>query len=75
MYEITLKHGLTRQLTLEVTPGTTIRQLLSNANNKAVLGFPEAVSAVIDGTTIALDEQVSDGDVIVLEKQAASKAA
>lgn len=73
--EITLKFGLTKQITRSVSEGTTLRTLLSDASNKAILGYPENVSAVVDGNTIDLDEEVQDGDTIVLEKQAASKAA
>lgn len=75
MIEVTLKFGMTRQITVDVQDGTTIRTIVSNPNNKAVLGYPENVSAVIDGNTVDFDDTVSDGDVIVLEKQAASKAA
>jgi len=75
MIEVTLRFGLTKSLTVDVQPGTTIRQLLSNAGHKAVLGYPENVSAVVDGQTLSPDDAVSDGDVIVLEKQAAAKAA
>jgi hypothetical protein len=33
------------------------------------------VSAVIDGNTANLDDTLCDGDVVLLEKQAAAKAA
>lgn len=75
MIEVTIKFGLTRQITVDVPEGTTIRELTANPNNKAVLGYPENVSAVVDGVTVSADDEVSDGDTIVLEKQAASKAA
>jgi hypothetical protein len=73
--EITLKFGLTKQVTREVAEGTTLRQILADPSNKAVLGYPENVSGLVDGVTLGLDNVLSDGDVIVLEKQAASKAA
>lgn len=73
--EVTIKYGLTNQITVEASEGTTIRQLITNANNRAVLRYPENVVAVIDGETKDLNDTVCDGDVIVLEKQAASKAA
>lgn len=75
MIEVTLKYGLTRQLTVDVAQGTTIAQLASNANYRASLGFPENVSATIDGNTVDMGETVADGDVILFEKQAAAKAA
>ena len=75
MIEVTLKYGLTRQLTVDVADGTTIAQLAGNANYRASLGFPENVSATINGDTIDMNETVADGDVILFEKQAAAKAA
>lgn len=74
MIEVTLRFGLTKMLTVEVPEGTTVGTLLSNPNYKASLGYGENVNAVIDGTTVSSADTVSDGDTIVLEKQAASKA-
>jgi len=71
---VTLKYGLTKQVTREVSEGTALRQMLQDATNKAVLGYPENVSGVVDGVTIGHDDELSDGDVVILEKQAASKA-
>ena len=71
---ITLRYGLTKSMTIDVNEGSSLRSILANANNRAVLGYPENVSAVIDGQTISIDELVNDGDVIQLEKQAAAKA-
>jgi len=75
MSEVTLKYGLTKQITIEVPEGTTVREVLSNPNNRAVLGYPENVTAINDGATMSPDDYVSDGDTIILEKQAAAKAA
>ena len=74
MNEVTLKYGLTKQLTIEVPEGTTLASILRNPNYKAVLGYPENISAVVDGVTLDMNDVVSNGDTIVLEKQAASKA-
>jgi len=74
MISITLKFGLTKQVTREVPEGTSLRQVLADATNKAVLGYPENVSGVVDGVTIGMDDELTDGDTVVLEKQAASKA-
>ncbi len=74
MISIVLRYGLTKRLETEVAEGTTVRQVLQNSNNRAVLGYPENVSAVVDGNTLSLDDQLSDGDEIILEKQATSKA-
>ena len=75
MITVTLKYGLTKEITTEVSEDSTIAQIIGNANNKAVLGLPETVKAVIDGQTVDLNEKLSDGDVVVLERQAAEKAA
>lgn len=75
MIQITINYGLTKSLTTEVNDGTTVRQILTNPTHKAALGYPENVSALCDGVTLGLDDTVSDGDTIVLEKQAAAKAA
>lgn len=75
MISVTLKYGLTREVRTEVEDGTTIRTVLSNTGYRATLGLPEKVSAVIDGTTVGLDETLADGDVVVFERQAAEKAA
>lgn len=74
MISVTLKFGLTKQVTREVAEGTTLRTVLADATNKAVLGYPESVSGVVDGVTMNLDDELSDGDTVVLEKQAAAKA-
>lgn len=71
---VILRYGLTNRIEVDVPPGTTIRQLLQNASYRSVLKLPENVSAVIDGMTVSLDDTVSEGDTVVFEKQAASKA-
>lgn len=75
MIEVTLKYGLTREITREVENGITIGELLADPNNRAVLGYGENVVAVIDGQTVSRTDGVVDGDTIVIEQQAASKAA
>lgn len=73
--EITIKYGLTKQVTRTVPEGTTVNDVLRDASNKAILGFPESVSAVVDGVTLGGHDSLNDGDTVVLEKQAAAKAA
>jgi hypothetical protein len=73
--EVTLKYGLTKQITIEISSNTTLGDILRNPNNKAVLGYPESVTGVVDGVTLGQNDYPADGDVIVLEKQAAAKAA
>jgi hypothetical protein len=74
MISITIKYGLRSEFSTEVEDGTTVRQIVQNPNIRAVLRYPENVSAVIDGQTVSLDDRLSDGDIIVLEQQAAAKA-
>lgn len=74
MIEITIRYGLTKSLTIEVAEGTTIGQIKSNHNYRAVLGLPENCTATVDGAALADHATVDDGDVILFEKQAASKA-
>ncbi len=75
MISITVKYGLTRELTTEVAEGTTFRSIIADPTIKAVLKHPENVSAIINGDRQDLDAEVAEGDVIVLEVQAAEKAA
>ena len=75
MIEVTVKYGLSKTATVDVRDGTTVREILANQNLKMLLGFPENVTAVSDGVTLSPDDEVNDGDVIQLEKQAAAKAA
>lgn len=75
MISITVKYGLTRELTTEVAEGTTFRSIIADPTVKAVLKHPENVSAIINGDRMDLDNEPADGDVIVLEVQAAEKAA
>ena len=75
MIEVTVKYGLSKTATVDVNEGSSVRDILNNQNLKMLLGFPEKVSAVCDGVTLSLDDEINDGDVIQLEKQAAAKAA
>lgn len=71
---VTLRYGATKSITVEVQEPITIGQLISDASRRAVLGYPENVAAVVDGETVSMDTYIADGDEILLEKQAASKA-
>lgn len=75
MISIILKYGLTKRLETEVRDGATVGEVLSNPNHRAVLGFPESCNAVVDGVTLQNDDVLSDGDEVIIEKQAAKKAA
>lgn len=73
MIKVTLRFGA-RKLDTEVEVPISIRQLIGDASRRAVLGYPENVTALVDGRATALDTYVNDGDDILLEKQAAAKA-
>lgn len=74
MITITLKYGLTKEVTREISPNATVSQVLADPNNKAILGYPENVTAVVDGVSLGANDNFGDGDVVILEKQAAQKA-
>lgn len=71
---VTIKYGLTKQVTRDVSDTQSIRDIISNPSVRAILGHPENVVATIDGQIISLDNEPNDGDVIQLEQQAAQKA-
>jgi hypothetical protein len=72
---VTIKYGLTKQVTRDADDNATLRDIISNPSVRAILGYPENVVAVIDGVTYQLSGIPENGDVIHLEQQAASKAA
>lgn len=74
MIKVTLRYGASGSLSIEVREPITVKQLISDASRRTVLGYPENVVAVRDGETISLDTYINDGDEILLEKQAAAKA-
>lgn len=74
MIKVTLKYGLTRQIEVDCAADTTVGDLIGNSNHLAILGAPESVSGVVNGVTVSPDHYVQNGDVILLEKQAAKKA-
>lgn len=71
----TLKHGLTNSLDVDLSEDTTIRAIKNNATYRISLRLPESCVAVVNGVTVGDDYVVQDGDEVVFERQAASKAA
>jgi molybdopterin converting factor small subunit len=71
---VTIKHGLTGRLTKEVEMGTTVGQLIRDPNTRGSLGYGENVNALINGDSVGMDEEVEDGDVILIQKSEAKKA-
>lgn len=74
MMSLTLRHGVSRELTRDFPAGTRVRDLTNDATVRAALGLSESVQAVVDGRTLGANDQLNDGDIVTFEKQAASKA-
>lgn len=74
MLRVTLRFGMTRQITREVPQGTTVGQVLSAQNNRVLLGYGENVVAVSNGVTLNQNDLIEDGSTLVIEQQAAKKA-
>lgn len=74
MISVTLRFGATKSVTIKVATPVSVKELIADPSTRAYLGYPENVSAVIDGVTVGLDHIVADGDEVLLEKQAAAKA-
>ena len=56
---VTIKHGLSRSITRTVPPNTTIQQLTSDPDVRAVLGHGENVTAIQNGITLDASQLVS----------------
>lgn len=74
MYSITIRYGATNEVTKSVRPGTTVAQVLGDISIQGVLGFGSNVQALVDGQVLNGTASVSDGDVLVIETKANSKA-
>ncbi len=74
MYTVTVKQGVSGTITREVVEGTTVGQLIADSYIKAHLGYGENVSIVCNGETLEDSDTINDGDVLLIEKQAAAKA-
>ena len=77
MITFTLTHGLSRNLSDEASPETTIGSLLSNNSYKAVLKFGESVDAVVNGVVQNTDTTLGDlgnNITIAIETKSNSKA-
>jgi sulfur carrier protein ThiS len=71
---VTINFGLSNTIEKQVPEGTTVGDILSDPNYKAILGFPDSVVAKIDGVTQDRSTEVEDGDVVDIEVQANTKA-
>jgi hypothetical protein len=73
MIQVTVRYGMAKRETT-VAEGTTIARILSDANNKAVLGYGDNVQAVVFGSVQELGTKVEDGMTIEVEAKANEKA-
>jgi hypothetical protein len=72
--QLTIEHGM-QSVTIARPEGTTVGALLQDPNIKAVVGFGDAVTPIVDGSTVDNSYELSDGDTITLQARAAVKAA
>jgi molybdopterin converting factor small subunit len=70
-----LKYGLTTSIDVDVSEGTTIAAIRRNPTYSIQLRLPENVVAVVNGLTVDNNYTLEDGDEVVFERQAATKAA
>lgn len=74
MLSITIRYGATNELSKSVRPGTTVQNILSDTTIQGALGFGSNVQALSDGQVLSSTATLSDGDVLVIETKANSKA-
>jgi len=71
MIQIRVEHG-TRHISTEVEEGTTVRDVISNPNFKAILVF-DNVHAFVNGVRASENQVLEDGDVVKLQASAHTK--
>lgn len=69
---ITLRYGVTKLENVEVEHDSTVEDLVDQFGT--ALGLPESVESLVNGSTVDLDSEVSDGDIVTFEKTACRKA-
>jgi len=77
MYSFRLTHGLSREVAGEAEASTTIGQLLSDPNHKALLKHGENSDAVLNGSVIDSNktlEELGNGLTFAIETRSNSKA-
>lgn len=71
--QIKIEYG-GNELSVNVADGTSIAQVMNNANYQAVLGYAgESVEAIVDGTTQPGGTTLRDGDTVLFQTKAATK--
>jgi hypothetical protein len=73
MIRITVTYGM-QSVTVERPEGTTVGALVNDNNLKAVIGYGENVTPVVEGATVDLGYACEDGDEVILQARAATKA-
>lgn len=71
--QITIEHGM-QSVTVSRPEGTTVGSLISDPNIKAVVGFGENVTPIIEGSAVDMSYPLEDGDSVTLQGRAAVKA-
>lgn len=70
---LTIKFGCVNQVTVERPEGTTVGAIKRDSNLKAVLGFGEAVDAIVDDHVQPDTTTLADGDTVELVTSVTSK--
>lgn len=73
MIRITINYSLA-SATKEYVAPISVRSLIQDQNLKALLGFGEDITALIDGERCSLDTLIYEESEVTLEKKAAEKA-
>lgn len=62
-------------MTVERPSGTTVGSLIADPNTKALLGYGENVTPIVEGAAVDTGYALADGDEVTLQARAATKAA
>jgi hypothetical protein len=71
--QITIEHGM-QSITVSRPEGTTVGALLADPNIRAVAGFGENVTPIIEGAVVDQSYSLADGETVSLQARAATKA-
>lgn len=74
MYEVTISYGTNNKITKNFAVGTTVQQVLSNAQVKAGLGYGENVVGHMCGAPVGGSTPVHQNAVITVHNQECKKA-
>lgn len=72
--QITINFGIGNAVTKSYPTGTTVGTVLGDQNLKAVLGYGDNVTAVVDGVRQPATAELSEGDEIQIETAVGYKA-